>query len=183
MTATELYDTDGEFQAWVEKWVEDRRPPFPLADWLAERELPLLAKAVQWCIDQGTRKVNMPYYWYGESTEPCGVYPATLVGDRIRNKSSDSITLEDFDWFWFCGTREHNKTSEELTFQHWLHEDFTLRNEDISRFSSPQEAILYMLDHYHEDAQKERKRRSHEEIRRLIEAGKVTFPTDHSDSL
>jgi len=168
MTATELYDTDGEFQAWVEKWVEDRRPPFPLADWLAERELPLLAKAVQWCIDQGTRKVNMPYHWYGESAEPCGVYPATLVGVRAATKVNTSeVTMADMDWFWYVGgpSRKY-KTSEDLATAHWLIEDFA--SDDLLKFSEPQSAILYMLDHYHEDAQKERERRLEQQLLKTL---------------
>lgn len=48
MTATELYQTDPEFQALIQCWIADKRCPIPMADYLRERGLEGQAEAAEW---------------------------------------------------------------------------------------------------------------------------------------
>lgn len=76
MTATELYEQDAHFRGFLQAWDEDRRCPYPLADWLTDHYPDMIgpAKCARWCATQPDRPVWMPLDC--EKKTPCGPYPA-----------------------------------------------------------------------------------------------------------
>lgn len=72
MTAKELYETDVGFRGFIAVWVENKRCPFPLADYLLERDMPTQAGAAYWAATTPDRLVYMSK-WYENSK--CGPFP------------------------------------------------------------------------------------------------------------
>lgn len=48
MTAATLYDTDADFRALIQCWIDNRHCPLPLADYLRESDLEGQAEAAEW---------------------------------------------------------------------------------------------------------------------------------------
>ncbi len=60
MTQRELADNP-DFQAFCEKWREDRWCPAPIVDWLLERDMPLQAEAARWAVNTEERMIPNEY--------------------------------------------------------------------------------------------------------------------------
>jgi hypothetical protein len=57
VTAAELFDTDADFRALLQCWIDNRRCPLPMADYLRERGLEGQAEAAEWAA-WGVRQVS-----------------------------------------------------------------------------------------------------------------------------
>lgn len=56
MTAAALYETDSDFRALIQCWIDNRRCPLPMADYLRERGLEGQAEAAEWAAWEPDRR-------------------------------------------------------------------------------------------------------------------------------
>lgn len=93
MTARELYECDPGFRGFLAKWDEDRRCPFPLEDYLRDRDMHSQADCAKWATEEKDRPVYHPNKEI-ERGGLCGPYPTThyAIGSNVQ-------------WFWAPGTR------------------------------------------------------------------------------
>lgn len=108
MTATELHQTDPDFQALIQCWIADKRCPIPMADYLRERGLEGQAEAVEWAAWKEDRPQFMAdykagpypnengdgrYYWYFPASEE-GSADAVRVANCLPNLLHRAVDLK-----------------------------------------------------------------------------------------
>ncbi len=69
VTCAELYQTDPGFRGFIAAWVEEKRCPLPLVDYLLDRDLEAPAEAARWAATAGNRS------WTDDTDENAYPYP------------------------------------------------------------------------------------------------------------
>lgn len=85
MTATELYDVDPDLRTLLDLWLDDRRAPLVLADYLRDRDMWAQGDCARWCHETPDRQVFSPLYNFGERGGACGPFPG-LFSDFVTAK-------------------------------------------------------------------------------------------------
>jgi hypothetical protein len=101
VTAKELYNESAEFREFLAAWDRDRRCPYPLGDWLLERDMIGPARCAQWCAVQPDRPV-----WPVSSEDTrtaCGTYP-----NPVRSFTTESYFLR------WCNSMKMEHSNEVL---------------------------------------------------------------------
>lgn len=119
-TATELYGTDAGFREFIAWWVNDRRCPFPLADYLRELGLEKQADVAFWATNQPDKK----RFWQPHKLE--GVFPGLSPNSN---------------WYWCVFS--YNRIGK-CTF---ANEIFGSGN-DPATTETPEPQLLWLLDNY-----------------------------------
>ena len=155
MTAEQLYEADPMFRSAIDLWIQNRRNPFELADYLREQGLHLQAAACDWCSAQPDRPPFAPYTDWGEDPTPCGVFPMSSNTASIARNSSR--TVENLEWRWWLGVSNKLDRADELDDRHWGNFNFNPNIEGTGLFSNKfptaAKAILFVLDQYRENAE------------------------------
>lgn len=125
MTAAALYETDSDFRALIQCWIDNRRCPLPMADYLRERGLEGQAEAAEWA------------FWDSKTADDKGfAFPRT----GMRN-------------VWWCYTQTYmgkyynpdNGIPEELQ-----NEEEKRANDCLRYFPTLTQALLWLLDRWAE---------------------------------
>ncbi len=126
MTAAELYETSSDFRSLIAEWVQVKRCPYGMGDFLDEHDLPGPARAARWAATEPDRPA------YTSHLETCGVFPAY---DPAKNKKYQPY------WWWF--DMSLNAVSEHPD----CYNDVPFRVPDSHTYNPTTEsALLCMLD-------------------------------------
>lgn len=98
----ELYTMSPDFRAFIACWIEDRRCPYGLGDWLEEMGLDRQAEAARWAATE----VDRPVFSAEENVEKSGPFPLFPIYESDEPKGCA---------YWFVGNMSHANCIPEHT--------------------------------------------------------------------
>jgi hypothetical protein len=135
LTVNGLYAADANVRAMIDTWVEHRRCPAPLGDYLEETyDLLAAADCARWAATQEDLPVLQPHIPGGERGGSCGPYPTQNNGHGKN------------EWYWFWDSKFFKNARD-----HAHHIPDRATSEEYpgsAHHSEVLDALLWLLDNW-----------------------------------
>jgi hypothetical protein len=131
-----LYDTNSDFRSFIAFYVEHRRCPLALCDFLIEQGLEAAAEFVRWAATEEDRFVYEPVIEAGERGGKCGPFPTLNNG----------IGAEFQYWFWSPISNFRSLEMASDFHRHCVEVNEDVYGQTFKGCTEPKDAILKLMD-------------------------------------